>query len=79
MSRSVMVYLIALAAVVAIVCVAGVRAAEEGDKDHYPIAWMKVDVKPIIDNDRLFKKYKDCLLSAKPVGCPRDVTEFKSE
>nr|QGW50250.1 chemosensory protein 3 [Chouioia cunea] len=46
-------------------------------KDHYPIAWTEVNTKTIIDNDRLFKKYKECLTNEHPVSCPRMVMEFK--
>ncbi|XP_058799833.1 uncharacterized protein LOC131669156 [Phymastichus coffea] len=46
-------------------------------KDHYPIAWTEVNTKAIIDNDRLFKKYKECLTTEHPISCPRMVMEFK--
>ncbi|XP_058799832.1 uncharacterized protein LOC131669155 [Phymastichus coffea] len=46
-------------------------------KHHYPVAWTEFDYKPIIDNDRLFKKYKDCIIAEHFYGCPRIVTEFK--
>lgn len=66
--------------VAALLMVGVARAAdEEESKDHYPLAWTQIDFKPIVDNDRLFKKYKDCLITEKPVGCPRDVSEFKSK
>lgn len=52
---------------------------EMGDQEHYPESWTKISFKPLIDNERLYKKYKECLLDEHPTGCPRDVLEFKSE
>ncbi|MGJ2371677.1 hypothetical protein ACR8ET_22490, partial [Salmonella enterica subsp. enterica serovar Paratyphi A] len=69
------VYCLALAMVVLVISAA--PAQEDEPKDHYPIAWTQVDFKPIVDNDRLFKKYKECFIAEKPQGCPRDVTEFR--
>ena len=47
--------------------------------EHYPLKWAQIDAKPVIDNERLFKKYKECFLMEKPVGCPRDVTDMRSK
>ncbi|XP_058799834.1 putative odorant-binding protein A10 [Phymastichus coffea] len=46
-------------------------------KEYYPISWTKVNYKPVIDNERLFRKYKQCLLVDKTTGCPRDVLQLK--
>lgn len=46
--------------------------------DHYPVSWTKINYKPLMDNERLFRKYKQCLLADKPTGCPRDVLQLKS-
>ncbi|XP_008208395.1 putative odorant-binding protein A10 [Nasonia vitripennis] len=66
--------------VLAVLLMVGVTQAQEKKEeigDHYPKAWLEIDFKPIVDNDRLFKKYKECLLADKLSGCPRDVTQFK--
>lgn len=52
---------------------------DEEVKEYYPEAWTKINFKPIIDNERLYKKYKQCLLSDHPTACPRDILELKSE
>lgn len=45
--------------------------------DYYPLRWAQIDSRPIIDNERLFKKYKECIIADKPKGCPRDISEMK--
>lgn len=52
---------------------------EEEDDKYYSTAWLGIDLKAIIDNDRLVKRYKACILAEKLDGCPRDVTAFKSK
>lgn len=73
------VYLAVLAALLMVGVIRAQEKKEEETGEHYPAAWLEVDFKPIVDNDRLFKKYKECLISDKPTGCPRDVTQFKSK
>lgn len=48
-------------------------------KEFYPEAWARINFKPMIDNERLYKKYKECYLSDHPTGCPRDVLQFRRE
>ncbi|XP_014212415.1 putative odorant-binding protein A10 [Copidosoma floridanum] len=62
---------------VVLLLVAGATRAQEDDGVHYPRSWLNVDIKPIVNNERLFRKYKECLLADKTNGCPRDVVEFK--
>ena len=49
------------------------------NKEYYPEKWAELDYKPIVDNERLFKKYKECILETKPTSCPRDVTDIRSK
>ena len=44
----------------------------------YPLVWVRIDFRPLIDNERLFRKYKECFFAEHPVGCPRDVQKYKS-
>ena len=46
--------------------------------EYYPEKWASIDAKPIVNNDRLFKKYKACLIEKLPVGCPRDIRQMRS-
>lgn len=45
--------------------------------DYYSLAYVNLDIKPIVDNRRLFKKYKYCILAEKPKGCPRNVLAMR--
>lgn len=49
------------------------------DAEHYPIRWVEIDIKPIVDNDRLFKKYTECIISDKMKGCPKEALQVKSK
>ncbi|KAJ8670418.1 hypothetical protein QAD02_001677 [Eretmocerus hayati] len=49
----------------------------EEKKEYYPLKWTKIDFKQVIDNERLFKKYKSCLMTDNAKGCPRDIMEVK--
>ena len=60
--------------------VIGVAYAADEKKEeekYYPLSWAQIDFKPIVDNERLFKKYKTCLLTDSPAGCPRDVVHLR--
>ena len=59
--------------VLAVVC------AQTNDKDIYPDTWMHIDIKPIIDNDRLFKKYAQCIYEDRTKGCPKEALDLKRE
>lgn len=48
-------------------------------EDTYPLTWIEVDYKGVIDNDRLLNKYHECYNSESAVGCPPIVLEIKSE
>nr|QGW50252.1 chemosensory protein 5 [Chouioia cunea] len=45
--------------------------------EFYPISWTKYNYKFIVDNERLFRKYKQCLLVDKTTGCAHDVLQLK--
>ena len=54
----------------------GIQAQEQ---EYYSDAFLHVDVKAIIDNKRLFNKYKECILEDHPKGCPKQSQEVKSK
>lgn len=56
-----------------------VFAENPTESDFYPLKWAEIDAKSIIDNSRLFKKYKDCFMADNVKGCPREVIEAKSK
>lgn len=61
---------------VVIVSAACVYAAEETE---YTNKYDNVDVDQIIHNDRLLKRYVDCMLDKPNVRCPAEAIELKSE
>lgn len=63
--------------VLSVLTLISVEGAE--DTEHYPIRWVQIDVKPIVDNDRLFKKYTSCMIEDKAKGCPKEALQIKSK
>lgn len=61
---------------VVIVSVAYVYAAEDTEYTH---KYDNIDVDQILHNDRLLKRYIDCMLDKPKVRCPAEATELKSE
>ncbi|KAJ8670419.1 hypothetical protein QAD02_001678 [Eretmocerus hayati] len=54
------------------------NTTESGEqKEYYPLSWTKIDFRPIVDNSRLFKKYKECYINPKPTGCPGDIVRAR--
>ncbi|XP_046465233.1 ejaculatory bulb-specific protein 3-like [Neodiprion pinetum] len=54
-------------------CLAAVAAAEE----YYTDKWDKMNTHGVIDNDRLFEKYKKCILNKEETACPQDALELR--
>ncbi|XP_051165870.1 uncharacterized protein LOC127284468 [Leptopilina boulardi] len=61
-----------------LVSVLALISVQAEDTEHYPIRWVEIDIKPIVDNDRLFKKYTECIISDKMKGCPKEATQIKT-
>nr|QHN69076.1 chemosensory protein 4 [Sirex noctilio] len=51
--------------------------AQQQGHDYYTGRWNDINTKDIIDNARLFKKYKECVISNSAVGCPKEALELK--
>ncbi|XP_066603688.1 ejaculatory bulb-specific protein 3-like [Prorops nasuta] len=51
--------------------------AEDDKPEYYTGKWNDLNTHDIIDNSRLFKKYKQCILADSNVGCPQEVIELK--
>lgn len=47
--------------------------------DGYTNKYDNIDVDQILQNDRLLKRYTDCLLEKNNVRCPPEASELKSE
>ncbi|XP_033227253.1 ejaculatory bulb-specific protein 3-like [Belonocnema kinseyi] len=60
-----------------LVFVVGILSVVGADEDVYPDTWIHIDVKPIIDNDRLFKKYTECIIADENKGCPKEALQLK--
>jgi len=65
--------LVCLFAISTIVCVYG------RPQDHYTDKFDNIDVDQILNNDRLLKRYIDCLLERSHVKCPSEALELKSK
>ncbi|GAB1860984.1 Chemosensory protein [Camponotus japonicus] len=63
--------LVCLFAISTIVCVYG------RPQDHYTDKFDNIDVDQILNNDRLLKRYVDCLLERSHVKCPSEALELK--
>lgn len=48
-------------------------------EEHYSDKFDNVDIDQILQNDRLLKRYIDCLLDKPNVRCPAEAVELKSE
>ena len=53
--------------------------AGQDASETYPESWFQIDPKSIIDNERLFMKYKKCWTEESSAGCPRSAMEIKSK
>ncbi|XP_023289446.1 uncharacterized protein LOC105695896 [Orussus abietinus] len=51
----------------------------QNSQGQYTSKWDSIDTKSIIDNQRLFSKYKACILGDTTTGCPQEALYLKSE
>ncbi|XP_020282650.1 ejaculatory bulb-specific protein 3-like isoform X2 [Pseudomyrmex gracilis] len=61
----------------AVVCLFAVCAIVFARPDGYTNKYDNIDVDQILHNDRLLKRYTDCLLEKNNVRCPPEATELK--
>ncbi|XP_046745988.1 ejaculatory bulb-specific protein 3-like [Diprion similis] len=59
--------------VMVLACIAAVAAADE----YYNGKWNNLDTHAIVNNNRLLKKYEECVVEEKATGCPQDALELK--
>lgn len=65
--------LVCLFAISTVVCVYG------RPEEHYTDKFDNIDVDQVLSNDRLLKRYVDCLLERPNVKCPSEALELKSK
>nr|ABE68832.1 putative chemosensory protein 1 [Sclerodermus guani] len=51
--------------------------AQESTPEYYTGKWNDLNTHDIVDNARLFKKYKQCIMAETNTGCPQEVIELK--